>query len=119
MYKEYLGEGYHDQVRKMLSVDEVLLTDRIIDADLNIGTMKSILQKRIGVKHSTGLINKSEENFKNLQEAGLNLLAGILCSALKSRTAVEPYKKYDRNWKKKQVKLMQKYELFIGLVEKG
>ena len=41
MYEEYLGQGYHDKVRKMLTANTDLLPDRIIDADLNIGGMKS------------------------------------------------------------------------------
>ena len=40
MYKEYLGEGYHERIRKMLTCNEELLPNRIIDADANIGAMK-------------------------------------------------------------------------------
>jgi hypothetical protein len=43
MYKEYLGEGYHEKIRKMLTADETLLPDRIIDADANIGGMKKLI----------------------------------------------------------------------------
>ena len=35
MYEEYLGKGYHDKIRKMLTVDDKLLPDSIIDAQTN------------------------------------------------------------------------------------
>lgn len=48
MYKEYLGEDYYTKVRKMLTANEELLPNRIIDADLNIGGMKQLLAPRVG-----------------------------------------------------------------------
>lgn len=47
MYEEYLGKGYHDKVRKMLTVDEELLPDRIIDAQANIGAMKMLISPAV------------------------------------------------------------------------
>jgi len=95
MYSEYLGPGYHDAIRTLLRVNKDLLPDRIIDADLNIGAMRQILQNRLGIKYQLGQVHfDNEENFGLLQEAAKYLLAGILCSALRSRTAVPPFVKY-------------------------
>lgn len=116
-YKQFMGEDYHNKIRTLLQANEELLPDRIIDADLHIGTMRKMIQDRVGAKYDMGLIPKSEELFNLVQEAARYLLAGIICSALKSRTAVPPFKKYERNWKKKQLKLMQRYELFMRNIE--
>lgn len=43
LYEDYLGKGYHNKLRQMLTADETLLPNRIIDADLNIGGMKRLI----------------------------------------------------------------------------
>jgi hypothetical protein len=120
-YKEYMGEDYHNQIRKLLSLQgdegKELLPDRIIDADLHIGTMRKMISDRIGVKYNFGLIPKTEEIFALVQEAARYLLAGLICSALKSRTEIPEFRKHQKNWGKKQVKLMQRYELFMRNIE--
>jgi hypothetical protein len=119
MYEEYLGEGYHDTIRKLLQANKELLPDRIIDADLNIGAMRQILQNRLGIKYQLGQVHfDNEENFGLLQEAAKYLLAGILCSALRSRTAVPPFVKYQRNWAKKQQRMMERYERLVREIER-
>lgn len=119
MYKEYLGEGYHDKVRKMLTANEELLPNRIIDADLNIGGMKNLLTPALDKMIARGKEINSEEQFSVLQEAGLNYLCGIIAMALKSRTSSPPYnlQKYKKNWDKKKNKFMQKGNLLMkGLI---
>jgi hypothetical protein len=115
MYEEYLGQGYYDKVRKMLTANEELLPDRIIDADLNIGGMKKLLAPALDKMIARGKEINSEEQYSVLQEAGLNYLCGILCLALKSRTAKPPYnlQKYKKNWDKKKNKFMQKGNLLM------
>jgi hypothetical protein len=108
MYKEYLGEGYHEKIRKMLTADETLLPDRIIDADLNIGAMKMLITPAMEKMAIHGKTVNTEEKYNTLATAALHYLAGVLCLALKSRTAVPPYNKFKRNWDKKRGKFMDR-----------
>ncbi len=122
LYSEYLGDGYHEKLRKMLTADEVLLPDRIIDADLNIGGMKSLISPTLEKMNALGKKIDSEARFNQLQSAALNYLAGILCMALKSRTSAPPYNvpKYKKPWDKKQAGYMQKANnLMMGLMRMG
>ena len=115
MYKEYLSEGYHEKIRKMLTADETLLPDRIIDADLNIGAMKKLIAPAIEKMQMFGKEVDSEEKFKQLSDAALYYLCGILCMAMKSRTSAPPFNlpKYKKKWDKKQVGYMQKGNAYI------
>jgi hypothetical protein len=110
MYEEYLGEGYHQKIRKMLGLDEDVLSDRIIDADLNIGAMKAIIGKSISEWQIT-----DEKKLEQLASAAVYYLCGVLCLAMKSRTSVPPFNlpKYQKNWDKKQKKYMQKGNLIV------
>ncbi len=119
MYEEFLGSDYYNKVRKMLTANEDLLPNRIIDADLNIGGMKKLLAPALDKMTSRGQEVNTEEQYSILQEAGLNYLCGILCVALKSRTSSPPYNlpKYKKNWDKKKNKFMQKGNLLMrGLI---
>ena len=109
LYAEYLGEGYHQKVRKMLTANEELLPDRIIDADLNIGAMKSLVAPVVEEMKKYGKFVNSNQKYGQLQTAALNYLCGVLCLALKSRTSAPPYdaKEYQRNWDKKREKFMR------------
>jgi hypothetical protein len=114
MYTEYLGEGYHEKIRKMLTMNEELLPDRIIDADANIGAMKSLIAPVLN-KYNVQKKIDSKETFGQLSEAALYYLCGILCMAMKSRTSAPPYNlpKYRKNWDKKQKNYMQKGNLHL------
>ncbi|OZV12352.1 hypothetical protein CIW83_09655 [Tissierella sp. P1] len=121
MYKEYLGEGYHDKVRKMLSLNEEILPNSVIDADANIGGMKMLLAPAMDKLTATGKKIDTEQKYNQLQQAGIYYLAGILCMAMKSRTSAPPFNipKYKKNWDKKQKGYMQKgntlmQELMMG-----
>lgn len=119
MYKEYLGEGYHDKIRKMLTVDDNLLPDRIIDADLNIGGMKQLMTPAIDRMTALGKAIKSEDEYSKLSEVAIHYLCGILCMALKSRTSTPPFNvpKYKKNWSKKQKKHMDRGNILMqGLI---
>ncbi|HUV85325.1 MAG TPA: hypothetical protein VMV86_06405 [Methanosarcinales archaeon] len=87
MYKEYLGEGYHEKIRTMLTCDNTLLPDRIIDADANIGAMKKLIAPVIEKMQMFGKEIDSEEKFNQLSNAALYYHCGILCMAMKSRTS--------------------------------
>lgn len=110
MYEEYLGKGYHDRIRKMLTADDELLPDRIIDADANIGAMKMLIAPAIEKMQMSGGQIDTEEKFNQLSSAALYYLCGILCMAMKSRTSAPPFDapKYKRRWDKKRDKYMQK-----------
>lgn len=114
MYKEYLGEEYHDKIRKLLITDDNLLPDRIIDADLNIGGMKQLMTPAIEKMTVRNTIT-TEEKFNQLSDVAVQYLCGILCMALKSRTSSPPFNipKYKRNWDKKQKKFIDKGNLLM------
>lgn len=121
MYKDYLGEGYHNKVRKLLMADDKICTDMMIDSDIVIGGMKKMLAPYLegsNVAFITGdnkVHVQNEEDFAAFQQAALCFLAGILCSPISSRTKVPPFlgAKYKKNWKKKQAKLMQKGHIWL------
>ena len=119
MYKEYLGENYHNRIRKMMTADKELLPDRIIDADLNIGGMKQLLTPYLENMNKFGKKVNTETKFKQLSDAAIYYLCGILCMAMKSRTSAPPFnkKKYQKNWDKKRINYMQKgNKLMQGLM---
>ena len=115
MYEEYLGEGYHDKIRTMLTLNEEVLPNRIIDAPANIGAMKTLL--------SPALEKVNEEKYKNtIQSIAVYYLCGILCMAMKSRTSAPPFnlKKYQKNWDKKRKGYMEKgNKVMQGLMKMG
>ncbi len=122
MYEEYLGKGYHDKVRKMLTVDDKLLPDSIIDAQTNIGAMKILISPTLEKMQMLGKTVDTEEKYNHLASAGLYYLCGVLCMAMKSRTSAPPFniKKYQKRWDKKRDKYMQKgNELLLGLMRMG
>jgi hypothetical protein len=122
MYEEYLGLDYYNRIRKMLTCDDTLLPDRIIDADANIGAMKTLIAPAIEKMQMFGKEVDSEEKFKQLSDAALYYLCGILCMAMKSRTSAPPFNlpKYKKRWDKKQVGYMQKGNtLMQGLMRMG
>ena len=107
-YEEFLGKNYTGRIRNMLGADDNLLPDSIIDADINIGGMKTIIAPVVEKLTLLGKI-KDEKSYKHLQEAAIYILAGILCIAMKSRTSTPPYDapEYKRNWDKKREKFMR------------
>ena len=108
-YEEYLGLGYRERVRRMITVDNKLLPDHIIDADLNIGAMKLLIAPALETMQKFGKFVNDEKKYTQLNDAALNYLCGILCMALKSRTSSPPYDtdEYKRNWDKKREKFMR------------
>lgn len=122
MYEEYLGEGYHDKIRKMLTLNDEVLPNSVIDADLNIGGMKQLLSPALQKMQIHGKKIDTEEKFNQLSNVALYYLCGILCMAMKSRTSAPPFnlKKYQKNWDKKRKNYMQKGNLLIqGLINMG
>lgn len=108
MYEEYLGEGYHDEIRKRLCLPEEVLPDSVIDADYNIGGMKQLLSPALEKMNMLGNKINTEEKFNQLSQVAVYYLCGILCMAMKSRTSAPPFnlKKYQKNWDKKQKNYM-------------
>lgn len=122
MHEEYLGEGYHEKIRKMLTTDDTLLPDRIIDADTNIGAMKMLIGPTLNSMSMLGNKVNSKQKFNQLSNAALYYLCGILCVAMKSRTSSPPFNiaKYKKRWDKKREGYMQKgNNLMIGLRRMG
>lgn len=122
LYSEYLGVGYHAKLRHMLTADEALLPNRIIDADLNIGGMKRLVAPALERMSMTGNRINDERKWNQLSSAALYYLAGILCMAMKSRTSAPPFNipKHKKPWDKKQAGYMQKANLLMeGLRRMG
>lgn len=122
MYEEYLGEGYHDKIRKMLTLPEEVLPNSVIDAPLNIGAMKQLLSPVLEKMKIRGKRINSEEKFNQLSQVALYYLCGILCVAMKSRTSAPPFniKKYQKNWDKKQKKYIEKGNMILlRLIQMG
>lgn len=122
MYEEYLGEGYHDKIRKMLTLPEEVLPNSVIDAPLNIGAMKQLLSPALEKMKILGKRINSEEKFNQLSQVALYYLCGILCVAMKSRTSAPPFniKKYQKNWDKKQKKYLEKGNMILlRLIQMG
>jgi hypothetical protein len=99
----------------MLTADETLLPNRIIDADLNIGGMKKLIAPVMEKMNALGNKIDNEQKFNQLSSAALYYLCGILCMAMKSRTAVPPFNipKYKKPWDKKRAGYMQKGNLLM------
>lgn len=119
MYEEYLGKGYHDKIRKMLTLPEEVLPNSVIDADLNIGGMKQLLSPALDKMRIHGKKIDSEEKYNQLANVGIYYLCGILCMAMKSRTSAPPFNipKYKKNWDKKRKGYMEKgNKLMQGLM---
>ena len=104
LIKNYLGENYHDEIRDILKADDVLLPDSIIDAELNIGAANMILK---GMLESCVVIN-SDKRRERVSKAAKFYLCGVLCVMLTSRTKVEPFLKYRRDWEYHRQKNMDK-----------
>ncbi len=122
MHEEYLGKSYHERIRTMLTVDDKLLPDSVIDAQANIGAMKMLLAPTLEKMQMLGKTVDTEEKYNHLASAGLYYLCGVLCMAMKSRTSAPPFniKKYQKRWDKKRDKYMQKgNELLLGLMRMG
>lgn len=119
MYETYLGEGYHDKVRKLLTADDKICTNTMIDSPIVIEGMKKLLAPYLEESAFEFTDNKvhieSDEEFAKFQEAALYFLAGILCSPIMSRAKVPPFlgPKYKKNWKKKQEKMMKKGHILL------
>jgi hypothetical protein len=108
-YAEYIGKGYYGKIRKKITVDETLLPDSIIDADANIGAMKRLVAPVLETMKQFGKFVNTDKKFLQFQEGAINLLCGILCVALKSRTSAPPYDKPEcqRHWDKKREKFIR------------
>lgn len=122
MYKEYLGEGYHDRIRKMMTCDKELLPDSIIDAEYNIGAMKMLIAPAVEKMQMQGKFIDTDAKYKTLTDIAIYYLCAILCVAMKSRTSAPPFdkKKYQKRWEKKQAKYVQKGNVLIqGLMRMG
>lgn len=96
MLKAYLGESYHDEIRKILKADEALLPDRIIDADINICSADMVLS---GMLESCVPI-VGEKRRQAVEKAAGWYLCGVLCVALESRTRVAPFLEYRKDWRR-------------------
>ena len=110
MYKEFMGEGYHEQVRMILGADETLCPNKIIDADMNIGAMKMMISGALESKPYLLFQGATEQRVEAIAKAARYYLAAVICLALKSRTSAPPYDtpKYRKDWEKKRKKCADK-----------
>ena len=104
MLKGYLGDNYRDSIREMLKADDRLLPDSIIDAELNVGATKLIID---GMLESCVQIN-SEVRKEKVGRAVKLVHCAVLCTMLKSRTKNELFANYRRDWESKRKQCMDK-----------
>ncbi|MFA6729094.1 MAG: hypothetical protein WCS17_12900 [Prevotella sp.] len=104
MLKEYLGDNYHDSIRELLKADDYLLPDSIIDAELNVGATKIIID---GMLESCVQIN-SERRKERVSRAVKLTHCAVLCTMLKSRTKNKMFANYRRDWEYKRKQCMDK-----------
>ena len=104
MYQEFLGENYHDTIRKILHAKEDLVTDTMIDADINIGAMRGMIAPAIEKLQLHDKVD-NEYKFSLIQKVARNYLAGILCLPLVNRGK---RLKSRSDWEKKRKKCMEK-----------
>lgn len=109
-HEEYLGAGYENKIRTMLTVDEKLLPNRIINADANIGAMKLMVSPIIMKMQKDGKEVDTAEKYQKLSDAALYYLSSVLCVALRSRTSVPPFNipPYQKKWDKKRNSYVQR-----------
>jgi len=108
MYSEFLGENYHDGVRKILVASKGLVPDSMIDADANIGAMRGFISPYVMEMDRFGMAISGNDNpqFSELSKAARYYLAAILCVPLRNRS--KRFGKGYANWDKKRVRCMQK-----------
>lgn len=115
MYEHYLGKGYHEKIRTMLTLPEEVLPNSVIDADLNIGAMKELLSPAVERVTKFDTRFNRQTKFELLQQIALYYLCGVLCMAMKSRTSAPPFnvKKYQKRWDKKREGYMRKGNMIM------
>ena len=104
MLKTYLGDNYHDVIRETLKADDYLLPDSIIDAELNVGATKIIIE---GMLESCVPIN-NEARKERVSRAVKLYHCAVLCTMLKSRTKNELYAKYRKDWEGKRKQCIER-----------
>ena len=105
MYSEFLGENYHDTIRKILRATPELVTDSMVDAPANIGAMKSLITAPLEKMMHKGWKVDDERKFALLQKAAHYYLAGILCLPLVGRGK---RLKSRSDWDKKRKRCIEK-----------
>ena len=78
-YAEYLGEGYCDKVRQLLTADDKICTDGMINSDVCIGAMKRMLEPyleggNVAFIAADKVLVQSEKDFATFQQAALYIL---------------------------------------------
>lgn len=121
-YEDFLGSRYHERMRKLLKADETFLPDSVIDAPLNIETMRTIVQGQFASDHiDIARSVTTKEQSELLVETGFYFLAMVLCPALKSRCKTSGFEEYRGvNWnaraKHNQEKALRRYHRLRTLV---
>lgn len=110
VYEEFLGKNHHERMRKLMGADNTFLPDSIIDAPLNIETMRSIVQGQFKRCHMDIVQSvTTNEQAAILMDIGFYFLAMVLCPALKSRSKNPDFVRYrDKNWDKRLRNYQQK-----------
>ena len=117
MFSMFFGEEYHDKIREMLSADELLLPNRFIDGELNVGATTRLMGSVFGkfgidlgnVEVATQKAMEMGEKVFKMQEVARNYHCGVLCTMLLSRTKQGEFSipKYKKRWFTKRVAFME------------
>ena len=85
MHSEFLGSGYHNLIRSWLKVPKVMLTDDMIDSDLNVGAAQMMMGTELLKPFLSGEVEMSERTDRTAQLAFKHFLCASLCPVLISR----------------------------------
>ena len=105
MYEEFLGADYHDAVRKILIIGVDKVPDSVIDAELNINTMRGFISPFVLKMKEKGKTHYTASEYELLQKAARYYLAAIIAVMLRSK---QKTKTNINRWEKKRVKCMEK-----------
>ena len=110
VYTEFMGQGYHEQVRMILGADETFCPNSIIDSEVNIGAMKMMISGALESKPYLMMQPATEQRVEMVAKAARYYLAAVICLALKSRVKTAPFNipKYRKDWEKKRKKCVEK-----------
>ena len=78
MHEEFLGPNYHDLIRSWLKVPKVILTDDMIDSDLNIGAAQMMMGTELLKPFLSGEVEMNERTDRTAQKAFLHFLCASL-----------------------------------------
>lgn len=105
MFSEYLGVGYHDNIRDILRVKPEVLPNDVIDNPMYINSMRLAMTHELFAPIALGQLEMNASNYDIVRRAGAHALAGFLCVYLEEYPI--------RNWDRVRRKQFQKWRMCL------